>query len=55
MSTPAFLDTLRSEVARMQVTHPEREAELARAHALLMLGMVTPSPEDPAMGQVLSK
>jgi hypothetical protein len=54
MSTPSFLDTLRSEVARMQATHPEREVELARAHALILHGMVVPSPEDPATGQVLS-
>jgi hypothetical protein len=54
MSMPSFLDTLRAEVARMQAAHPERESELARAHALIMLGMVTPSPEDPATGQVLS-
>jgi len=54
MSTPTFLDTLRVEVARMQVTHPEREGELARAHALIMLGMVLPSAEDPATGAVLS-
>jgi hypothetical protein len=54
MSTPSFLDTLRAEVARMQATHPEREGELARAHALILHGMVVPSPEDPEMGQVLS-
>ena len=54
MSTPSFLDMLRTEVARMQVTHPEREGELARAHALILHGMVVPSPEDPAIGQVLS-
>ena len=54
MSPATFLDTLRTEVARMQVTHPEREAELARAHALILHGMVVPSPDDPEMGQVLS-
>ena len=54
MSTPSFLDTLRAEVARMQAVHPEREGELARAHALILHGMVLPSPEDPTTGQVLS-
>ena len=54
MSTPSFLDMLRAEVARMQATHPEREGELARAHALILHGMVVPSPEDPTTGQVLS-
>jgi hypothetical protein len=54
MSTRPFLDTLRSEVARMQAAHPEREGELARAHALILHGMVVPSPEDPTTGQVLS-
>jgi hypothetical protein len=54
MSTPSFLDTLRAEVARMQAAHPEREGELARAHALILHGMVVPSPEDPPTGQVLS-
>jgi hypothetical protein len=54
MSTPSFLDTLRLEVAKFQATHPEREAELARAHALILHGMVVPSPADPETGQVLS-
>jgi hypothetical protein len=39
---------------RMQASHPEREGELARAHALILHGMVVPSPTDPATGQVLS-
>ena len=54
MSASTFLDTLRMEVARMQAVHPEREAELARAHALILHGMVVPSPDDPETGQVLS-
>jgi len=54
MSGRTFLDMLRSEVGRMQVAHPEREGELARAHALILHGMVVPSLEDPATGQVLS-
>jgi hypothetical protein len=54
MATSSFLQVLTSEVARMQTAHPEREGELARAHALITLGMVTPSPDDPQTGQVLS-
>ena len=54
MTTSTFLDTLRYEVGRMQAAHPEREAELARAHALILHGMVVPSPDDPETGQVLS-
>jgi hypothetical protein len=54
MAAPTFLDILRSEVARMQALHPEREGELARAHALIMHGMVLPSDDDPTTGQVLS-
>ena len=38
----------------MQLAHPEREGELARAHALILHGMVVPSPDDPDTGQVLS-
>jgi hypothetical protein len=49
-----FLQMLSYEVGRMQAAHPEREAELARAHALILHGMVVPSPDDPATGQVLS-
>jgi hypothetical protein len=54
MSPPTFLQTLAAEVARMQSLHPEREGELARAHALILHGQVLPSPEDPTTGQVLS-
>jgi len=54
MAAPTFLDTLKREVARMQTAHPEREGELARAHALIMHGMVLPSDDDPATGTVLS-
>ena len=54
MSGRTFLDTLRFEVGRMQAAHPEREGELARAHALILHGMVTPSVDDSATGQVLS-
>jgi hypothetical protein len=54
MSGLTFLQTLKAEVARMQLAHPEREGELARAHALILHGMVVPSPDDPATGQVLS-
>lgn len=49
-----FLQTLKAEVARMQSLHPEREGELARATALIANGMVAPSADDPATGQVLS-
>ena len=38
----------------MQASHPEREGELARAHALILQGMVTPSADDPATAHVLS-
>jgi hypothetical protein len=54
MAAPTFLQTLKTTVAQFQAAHPEREGELARAHALIMLGMVTPSPDDPQTGQVLS-
>ena len=54
MSTPTFLDILRSEVARMQAAHPERLGELARAQALILHGQVLPSADDPDTGQVLS-
>ena len=49
-----FLAMLRTEVAKFQAVHPEREGEIARAHALILHGMVVPSPTDPATGQVLS-
>jgi hypothetical protein len=54
MAALTFLDTLRYEVGRMQALHPEREGELARASALILHGMVVPSPTDPDTGQVLS-
>ena len=54
MAAPTFLDTLRVEVARMQAMHPEREGELARAHALIAMGMVEPSPTDASTAKVLS-
>jgi hypothetical protein len=54
MRPSTFLQTLKTEVARMQAVYPEREGELARAHALIVHGMVVPSPDDPATGQVLS-
>ena len=54
MTAPTFLQTLKYEVGRMQAAHPEREGEIARASALISLGMVTPSADDPATGQVLS-
>jgi hypothetical protein len=54
MSHPTFLEVLKAETMKFQATHPEREAEIARASALIRLGMVTPSPDDPATGQVLS-
>lgn len=54
MSTPTFIDTLKQEVARMQLAHPEREGELARAHALILHGHVVPSPTDAGTAQVLA-
>lgn len=51
---PTFTQVLAAEVARMQHLHPEREGELARAHALILHGMVLPSADDPDTGQVLS-
>jgi hypothetical protein len=54
MSGLTFLDTLKREVGRMQLAHPEREGELARACALIWHGQVLPSADDPATGQVLS-
>jgi hypothetical protein len=53
MSTSTFLQTLKSEVARMQAAHPERADEISRANALIMLGMVTPT-DDPTTALVLS-
>ena len=49
-----FLQMLKQEVGRMQIMHPEREGELARACALIWHGMVLPSADDPATGKVLS-
>ena len=54
MSAPTFLQVLKAEVSRMQSLHPDREGELARATALIANGMVAPSADDPATGQVLS-
>jgi hypothetical protein len=54
MTTSPFLQTLTAEVARMQAAHPDREGELARAHALILHGQVLPSADDPHTGQVLS-
>src|SRR5262245_22483028 len=54
MGAKTFLDQLRLTVGILQAAHPEREAELARAHALIRHGMVVPSPDDPSTGQVLS-
>jgi hypothetical protein len=54
MAALTFLETLKREVARMQAVHPEREGELARAHALILHGQVLPSADDPHTGQVLS-
>lgn len=54
MRGPSFLHTLQETVARVQAAHPEREGDLARAHALILQGMVTTSPADPTTGRVLS-
>jgi hypothetical protein len=54
MSAFTFLQLLSAEVARMQTLHPEREGELARAHALILHGQVLPSADDPETGAVLS-
>jgi hypothetical protein len=53
MSAPSFLQVLRTTVAQFQAAHPERESELARAHALILQGMVLPT-DDPATARVLS-
>jgi hypothetical protein len=53
MTAPSFLQTLRTTVAQFQAAHPEREGELARAHALILQGMVVPS-DDPTTAHVLS-
>jgi hypothetical protein len=54
MAALTFLETLKREVGRMQALYPDREGELARAHALILHGLVLPSADDPAIGQVLS-
>jgi hypothetical protein len=54
MAAPTFLQVLTREVSKMQAAYPDREAEVARACALIRLGMVTPSVEDPTEGRVLS-
>jgi hypothetical protein len=54
MAAPTFLQVLTAEIARMQAAHPEREGELAHAHALILHGQVLPSADDPHTGQVLS-
>jgi hypothetical protein len=54
MAPRTFPEVLKAEVARVQQAHPEREGEIARASALITLGMVTPSPDDPTIGLVLS-
>jgi hypothetical protein len=53
MAPLTFLQTLKTEVGRMQAMHPEREGDLARAHALILQGMVMPT-EDPTTAHVLS-
>ena len=55
MRASTFLQVLKTEVARMQVLHPERLGELARAHALILHGQVLPSADDPQTGMVLSE
>jgi hypothetical protein len=54
MATQSFLDVLRQTVARLQAAYPARSGDIARAHALITLGMVTPATSDPATGRVLS-
>jgi hypothetical protein len=53
MNASPFLEVLKYEVGRMQAAHPEREGEIARAHALILQGMVVPT-EDVATAHVLS-
>ena len=36
MTAPTFIQVLKAEVARMQALHPERDGEIARAHALIL-------------------
>jgi hypothetical protein len=54
MSGLTFFQMLKFEIGRLQAAHPEREAELARACALIANGMVLPSHNDPEIGVVLS-
>ena len=53
MQPPSFTQILKTEVDRMRTAHPEREGDLAKARALILQGMVTPT-EDPATAHVLS-
>jgi hypothetical protein len=53
MQPPSFTQILKTEVDRMRTAHPEREGDLAKASALILQGMVTPT-EDPATAHVLS-
>ena len=54
MTTLTFVEVLKREVGKMQSAHPEREGELARAHALILQGMVVPTADDPTTAHVLS-
>jgi hypothetical protein len=54
MAAPTFLQVLAAEVARMQTLHPERTGELARAHALIRMGAVCPTADDPETATVIS-
>jgi len=49
-----FLQTLKTEVARMHAAHPERVGDITRANALILQGMVLPSVDDPTTAHVLS-
>jgi hypothetical protein len=53
MSTPTFVDLLRSEVARMGALHPDRVGELGRAHAAIVEGHVVDMGD--GNGKVLSR
>jgi hypothetical protein len=54
MAALTFLEVLKAETMKFQAAHPDREGEIARASALITLGMVTPSPDDAETGRVLS-
>ena len=43
MTTLTFVEVLKREVGKMQAAHPEREAELSRAHALVLHDVVSPA------------